>query len=93
VTFWYGSRSTKDPTPFFSDLKDAKKNIFLIPYGIFFLLSRRHIIFSLKSFFDEISGSVHLSDKWIRIGPETCGSGSPTLLKMLLFLGDGGEAE
>ncbi len=25
--------------------------------------------------------------------PKTCGSGSPTLLKMLLFLGDGGEAE
>ncbi len=94
MTFWYGSRSadpyrylllmdldpTQDPTPFFKDLIDAKKINFF--FFIFFLItypnSRRHIIFSLKSFASITSvrstlllekGRIQIrtSDQWIRI--------------------------
>jgi hypothetical protein len=40
---------TSNPTPFFSDFKDAQKIFF---FCIFFLLTRKHIIFSLCSVVD-----------------------------------------
>jgi hypothetical protein len=47
VTFWCGSvLLTNDPTPFFSDFKNAKIVFFIF---LFLQLNSRHIIFRLKN--------------------------------------------
>ncbi len=102
VTFWCGSGSAypylwltdPDPTPFFSDFKDAKKE----KKYIFFLITypEAHYLHSLVYCF--------IDNKWLQAlfqsaqhlyekekdpgGPKTCGScrsGSPTLVNVLVL--------
>ncbi len=86
---------TPNPTLFFSDFKDAKKNIFFS--HIFLLLIHKHIIFSLKTlillkFCVKILFCKHYLIKGKDPNPEgpktngSCGPGSPTLPTSTFYL-------